>query len=95
VIALSRLESWAIVGVLILAFLIWLYALMKTSKQADAFMDQRWLEKQWLKEFSEAGVATGLAAGDRNETGSIPAGADTSAGVAPASELYDQDDFDG
>ena len=47
--ALSRLESWAIVGALIVVFFVWVFALMKTSQRADR-MSQRWLEKQWLAE---------------------------------------------
>jgi hypothetical protein len=82
VIALSRLLTIGI-GVFLVVFLVWLYALMKTSKQADEFMDQRWLEKQWLAEFSEAGNA------DRSES------AVRNSPAASASEFYDQDDVDG
>jgi hypothetical protein len=47
-IALSRLLSVGILAFLVV-FFVWLYALMKTSKQADR-MSQRWIEKQWLAE---------------------------------------------
>jgi hypothetical protein len=75
--ALSRLLSTGIVLFLV-AFFVWLYALMKTSKQADEFMDQRWLERKWLEEHSEAGASAGL-----NRVGTDAA--------TLASELYDQD----
>jgi hypothetical protein len=51
---------------------------MKTSKQADQ-MSQRWIEKQWLAEFSEAGNANRSESAVRNSP------------AAPASELYDQE----
>jgi hypothetical protein len=47
-IALGPLLSWAIVLFLV-AFFVWLYALMKTAKRAD-HMSQRWLEQKWLEE---------------------------------------------
>jgi hypothetical protein len=75
--ALSRLLSIGILLFLV-AFFVWLYALMKTSKQADQ-MSQRWIEKQWLAEFSEAGNANRSESAVRNSP------------AAPASELYDQE----
>jgi len=50
--ALSRLESWAIVGFLILVFLVWLYAFLTTSKQADQ-MTERWIERERHRRFAE------------------------------------------
>jgi hypothetical protein len=49
--ALSRLLSTGIL-VFLVAFFVWLYALMKTSKQADQ-MSQRWIERERHRRFAE------------------------------------------
>jgi hypothetical protein len=53
--ALSRLLS---VGILLflVAFFVWVFALMKTSQRADR-MSQRWLERKWLDEERRANFA--------------------------------------
>jgi hypothetical protein len=47
--AISPFLSWAIVLFLV-AFFVWIYALMKTAKRSDEWMDQRWVEKKWLED---------------------------------------------